>query len=248
MTHKANAFGRFFDRRTWILALTSLFMMFGLANAAAPAPKPDLADAAAGTYHGDVISDAQGASQDDVDITVVKIGPNQVRVTSSYPRLPAFTVRLTKAMNTIQQASGTNVFLLDLAKRPNDLHVTVADASWAGTRAAAGVAAAPAPAAPPAKRDLADVAAGTYAGDVISDARGSSQSDVTITVAKIGPNQVEVSSDYPRLPTFRTRLTKAMNTIQKSGPGDEVFLLDLSKQPPGLDVTVDDASWSGAKQ
>ena len=40
-----------------------------LLQPAANAPKPDLADAAAGTYHGDVISDAQGASQDDVDIT-----------------------------------------------------------------------------------------------------------------------------------------------------------------------------------
>jgi hypothetical protein len=103
-------------------------------------------------------------------------------------------------------------------------------------------------AAPPPKPDLADVAAGTYAGDVISDARGSSQSGVTITVTKVGPNMVEVSSDYPRLPTFRVRLTRAMNTIQKAGPGNEVFLLDLSKRPPGLDVTVDDASWSGGKR
>jgi hypothetical protein len=183
-----------------------------------------------------------------VNITVVKVGPNRVRVTSSYARLPAFSIRLTKAMNTIQQAAGSTVFLLDLSKRPNDLHVTVADASWQGVRSAAGGAAAPAPAPAPAKADLADIAAGTYFGDVISDARGSSQSNVTMTVAKVGPNQVEVSSDYPRLPTFRTRLTRAMNTIQKSGPGAEVFLLDLSKRPPGLDVTVDDASWSGTRR
>jgi hypothetical protein len=37
-----------------------------------------------------------------------------------------------------------------------------------------------------------------------------------------------------------------MNTIQKVG-GPEVFLLDLSKRPVGLDVTVADASWSGAR-
>lgn len=249
MDLQTTALGRLLSRRTWIrtgfLALSCLLLAPGAAMAAPP--KPDLADIAAGSYRGDVISDARGQSKSDVSITVVKVGPNQVRVTSNYARLPAFTVRLTKAMNTIQQASGTAVFLLDLAKRPNDLHVTVADASWAGVRAAAGAAG---PAAPPpaaTKPDLADIASGSYFGDVISDARGSSQSGVTITVSKVGPNQIEVSSDYPRLPTFRTRLTRAMNTIQMSG-GDAVFLLDLSKRPPGLDVTVDDASWSGSKR
>ena len=99
---------------------------------------------------------------------------------------------------------------------------------------------------PKPKPDLADQAAGTYHGDVISDARGSSRSDVTITVTKTGPNAVRVSSDYPRLPAFSAKLMRAMNTIQNAS-GSEVFLIDLSKSPPGLDVTVDDASWSGAK-
>lgn len=96
------------------------------------------------------------------------------------------------------------------------------------------------------KPDLADVAQGMYHGDVISDARGSSRSDVMITVTKTGPNTVRVTSDYPRLPAFTAKLTRAMHTIQNAG-GSEVFLLDTSKSPPGLDVTVDDASWSGAK-
>jgi hypothetical protein len=81
--------------------------------------------------------------------------------------------------------------------------------------------------------DLADIAAGIYDGDVISDARGSSRSNVRLTVIKTGPNVVTVT-------------TRAMNTIQKVG-GPEVFLLDLSKRPVGLDVTVADASWSGAR-
>jgi len=98
----------------------------------------------------------------------------------------------------------------------------------------------------PPRPDLADIAAGVYDGNVISDARGSSRSNVRMTVTKSGPNMVYVSSNYPRLPAFSARLTRAMNTIQKAdGPG--VFLLDLSKRPMGLDVTVDDASWSGAK-
>ncbi|HEX7917089.1 hypothetical protein [Rudaea sp.] len=108
-----------------------------------------------------------------------------------------------------------------------------------------------APAKPKKKRrlDLADTAAGTYFGEVISDARGSSQSGVEITVRRIAPNTVSVTSSYPRLPAFTTRLTRAMQTIQHTG-GDAsiVFLLDLSKSPRHLDVTVDDASWSGDKQ
>lgn len=95
--------------------------------------------------------------------------------------------------------------------------------------------------------DLADVAAGTYFGDVISDSRGSSQSDVTITVVKTGPNTVRVSSSYARLPTFTVRLTRAMQTIQQAS-GDTVFLIDQSKSPWSLDVTVDEASWSGTKR
>jgi hypothetical protein len=38
-----------------------------------------------------------------------------------------------------------------------------------------------------------------------------------------------------------------MDTIQNAG-GDAVFLLDLSKSPRTPTVTVDDASWAGAKE
>lgn len=126
---------------------------------------------------------------------------------------------------------------------------------------AAPLLAAPRPAPSPTPRpDLADSAAGTYYGSVISDSRGSGQSDVTITVTKTAPNTVSVSSSYPRLPTFTTRLTRAMQTIQQTGQqtlqstgqpagaGSTVFLLDLAKTPRHLDVTIDAASWSGDKQ
>jgi hypothetical protein len=102
------------------------------------------------------------------------------------------------------------------------------------------------PLAPGAPRDLADIAAGVYHGDVISDARGSSRSGVTIFVAKTGPNTISVTSDYGRLPPFTVRLTRAMHTIQQVGTS-VVFLLDLSKGPYGLDITDDDASWSGSR-
>jgi len=94
--------------------------------------------------------------------------------------------------------------------------------------------------------DLADVAQGTYHGDVVSDSRGESRSGVTLIVTKTGPSTVRVTSDYRRLPAFTARLERVMNTIQKTG-GPEVFLLDLGKSPAGLDVTVDEASWSGVK-
>lgn len=98
-----------------------------------------------------------------------------------------------------------------------------------------------------ARADLADMAAGHYFGDVISDARGSSRSGVRVTVAKIGPNRVRVTADYARLPPFTAQLTRAMDGVQNAG-GDEVFLLDLSKSPRTLMVTVDEASWAGAKE
>jgi hypothetical protein len=98
-----------------------------------------------------------------------------------------------------------------------------------------------------ARADFADMAKGSYYGDVISDARGSSHSGVRIIVVKTGPNRVRVTSDYARLPAFTAQLTRAMDTIQNVG-GDQVFLLDLSKSPRTLMVTVDDASWAGTKE
>jgi hypothetical protein len=112
----------------------------------------------------------------------------------------------------------------------------------AGAVLAAAILPAATAAAPPA--DLAELAQGTYRGDVVSDARGSSRSDVAITVTRSGPNTVSVSSDYPRLPPRSFKLTRAMSTIQNVG-GTEVFLLDLSRSPYRLDLTIYDASWSG---
>jgi hypothetical protein len=98
-----------------------------------------------------------------------------------------------------------------------------------------------------ARADFADMARGTYYGDVISDARGASRSGVRLIVARTGPNQVRVTSDYARLPAFTARLSRAMDTLQNVG-GNAVFLLDLSTAPRRLMVTVDDASWAGSKE
>lgn len=98
-----------------------------------------------------------------------------------------------------------------------------------------------------ARPDLADAVAGTYFGDVISDARGSSRSDVTITVSKVGPNLVEIRSDYARIPTVRIPLIVAMNSIL-SNDADYVFLINREQDPRRLDLTIDDASLSLQKR
>jgi hypothetical protein len=93
--------------------------------------------------------------------------------------------------------------------------------------------------------DLAAAVAGSYSGDIISDSRGSSLSGVTVTVTRVAPNTVSVAASS-RLPTFAVKLTRAMSTIQQVS-GDNVFLVDTSKSPWSLDVTVDGASWSGTR-
>ena len=109
----------------------------------------------------------------------------------------------------------------------------------------AGAALAETPKAAPAhKPDLADRVAGIYKGDIISDARGSSKDGVTITVTRTGPNKVEIKSDYPRIPTVTIPLEQAMDAILAAS-GPSVFLVDTVRSPDRLDLTIDDASWSG---
>lgn len=98
--------------------------------------------------------------------------------------------------------------------------------------------------APPAEErpnDLAAQVEGTYHGDVISDARGSSREGVTVRVTRVGPNQVEVSSDYPRIPTVRIRIEQAMSAIVQAD-GDHVFVIQRDSDPNLLNLTIDDAS------
>ena len=99
---------------------------------------------------------------------------------------------------------------------------------------------------PKRKPDLGDTAEGSYKGDVISDARGSSKEGVTLTVTRTGVNRIEVSSDYARIPRVGYRLQRVMSTVQNVG-GTDVFLLDLSKKPVTLHVTTDDAAWAGVR-
>jgi hypothetical protein len=80
---------------------------------------------------------------------------------------------------------------------------------------------------------LADLVVGTYAGDVVSDSKGSSRSDVTLTVTKLDKSTVRVTSDYPRLGAVDVTLTRIGSRIV-SASGDTTLLLDLEQHPPTL--------------
>jgi hypothetical protein len=101
---------------------------------------------------------------------------------------------------------------------------------------------------PKRKPDLADVAQGTYFGDVTSDSKGSSESDVTVTVTRIGNNRVRITSDYARLPLVEVPLTQAMDKILNAS-GTTTFFLDRSKSPMRLDISfINEVSWAGVKR
>ncbi|MGZ5158352.1 MAG: hypothetical protein ACXWCU_12880 [Caldimonas sp.] len=98
------------------------------------------------------------------------------------------------------------------------------------------------------KPDLGDVAEGRYFGDVISDSKGSSHADVTLTVTRIGVNRVRITSDYPRLPVVEVALQRALDKIVQAR-GNTAFVYDWAKKPARLDVSFDnEVSWSGSKQ
>jgi hypothetical protein len=93
--------------------------------------KPDLADAVAGAYHGDVISDSQGSSRADVSLTLTRVGPNEVSILSDYPRLPVVTVQLERAMSQIVNRGGASAFVYDAGKLDVSFNNEV---SWSGHR------------------------------------------------------------------------------------------------------------------
>jgi formylglycine-generating enzyme required for sulfatase activity len=90
---------------------------------------------------------------------------------------------------------------------------------------------------PPAV-DLADLVAGVYRGDVVSDAKGGSVSDVTLTISKLSQRKVRVASDYSRLGVVEIELNRVGNTIQGAG-GRALLLLELDKSPPRLSFNPD---------
>lgn len=87
--------------------------------------RPDLADFAAGAWHGDVTSDVRGSSHSGIRVTVKKVGRNLVEVSSSYGRVPTVRIPLTRPMDSITNASGQNTFLIELKRDPNRLDLYI---------------------------------------------------------------------------------------------------------------------------
>ncbi len=120
-----------------LCALAAPLPISANAPPAQPARKPDLADMLAGTWQGNVISDSRGSSRSNVTLTLTRVGVNQVRITSDYPRLPVVTVPVERVMQSVMAASGTTVFLYDMTRQPPKLDVSFnSEVSWAGSKAA----------------------------------------------------------------------------------------------------------------
>ena len=120
-----------FARRRLMAVALAACAATAWATAADAARKPDLADAVAGSYHGDVISDSQGSSRADVTLTLTRVGPNTVSISSDYDRLPVISVRLERAMSQIVNRDGHSPFSFDAGKLDVSFHNEV---SWSGHR------------------------------------------------------------------------------------------------------------------
>ena len=113
------------------LAATGLIACKAVLAATPPQRKPDLADAVAGQYHGDVVSDSQGSSHPDVSLTLTRVGPNMIRISSDYSRLPVIEVRLQAAMSQIVNRGGGSPFVYNRGKLDVSFNNEV---SWSGHR------------------------------------------------------------------------------------------------------------------
>jgi hypothetical protein len=80
---------------------------------------------------------------------------------------------------------------------------------------------------------LADLVVGRYHGDVIADSKGSSRSDITVTITRIDRATVRVSSDYRRIGAVNVNLTRNGNQVF-AADGDTPFIVDLDRSPPSL--------------
>lgn len=115
-------------RRVALLVLSATALL-----AAAPERKPDAADAVAGAYAGAVVSDSKGSSKDGVALTLTRVGPNKVSISSDYPRLPVVIVEVERAMNSVVQRSGDTAFAYDVTRKHLDVSFHN-EVSWSGEK------------------------------------------------------------------------------------------------------------------
>ena len=106
------------------------------------------------------------------------------------------------------------------------------------------IAPSPAVAANPVQKklDLADRVVGTYEGAVVSDSRGSSRNNITVTITKIGRNMIEIKCDYARIPSRRVQLEQVAESIQAVSGSDITFLVELQRDANRIDLYIDGAA------
>jgi len=95
--------------------------------------------------------------------------------------------------------------------------------------------------------DIADTVAGTYYGNVVADSQGSSQTDVTVTIVKVGKRRVRITSDYERLGAAEVELSMAGNVIV-SASGETTLAFYMEQSPPGLDYNPGGVVYAGRKR
>ena len=145
------------------------------------------------------------------------------------------------AIVTIAVALGLGVYLISPWRTTTPMPISQSDRSEAS-------AASESKKALSAVAGLADLVTGTYFGNVMADSKGSSRSDIGVTVTKLDRYTVRVTSDYPRLGTVDVSLTRIGNKIFSAG-GDSPFIVDLDQNPPTLAFNPrNELAYGGTKQ
>lgn len=99
------------------------------ASAAPASRQSDLARTVEGVWRGAVTSDVRGASREGVTVTVTRIGPNRVRISCDYARIPTVEVDLMTAGGSIMNARSGVTFLVELRRDANRLDLYIDQAS-----------------------------------------------------------------------------------------------------------------------
>jgi hypothetical protein len=95
--------------------------------------------------------------------------------------------------------------------------------------------------------ELADLVVGTYLGNITSDSKGSSRSDVLVTVTRIDRTKVRVTSDNQRIGTLEVDLTRIGDNLFNFG-GNSTLIAYTKKNPPELVLTArGEVSYGGTK-
>jgi hypothetical protein len=99
----------------------------------------------------------------------------------------------------------------------------------------------------PGPPDLASTLEGVWYGDVVSDSRGSSRSDVMVTIRRTSRNTIAITSDYARLPSVTVTLTRAMQTIL-AAEGATIINYDPASDAKQLGIVFEgEVAWSGVR-